>query len=117
MRPKRLKYLVRGTFHNILYSTHIKRVVEGGKTGTEVLVDMLPTVFAASLIIGIFSWLARRPVAPKLWIQKGKVVKAFSIFQAIRIVRKHNWKFVEAEPVRHIDRWIALKILINGDRR
>jgi len=113
-----LKYHLRGIALNILHALRTRKIVENGKTGIESLVDLLPIIVAATTIIGITTWIFRRPVMPKLWVRKGNVVKAFPVFQAMRITRKHKgWEFVGTEPIRRISRWQAFKILLLGDGR
>jgi len=98
----------------------VRRQIEEAKSddtpGLNSIIDLLPIVTAACIVMGAVSWLARGMVGPMLWIEKNGVTKTLPVFLAMRIVRKHGWKYVATEPRRRISRFQALKILIRGDR-
>jgi hypothetical protein len=106
----------------ILYSAWLRLSLfrkKDDRPAAEQLLDLLPLVLATSIFVSAIAYIGKtsKKVMPVLWIKKGRTVKAFPVLQALRIARKYHWQFVETEPVRHVSRWGALKVIIAGDRK
>lgn len=55
-----------------------------------------------------------------LWIESPTkhTIKSLPFYQALRVVRKHNWHLVETQPIqKQLTRWEAFKYLIWGNRK
>ena len=69
-----------------------------------------------SLVLGVLR------KEPMLWIKspQGNELIELPLWQATRIVRKHDWNFVDTVPasfMQPISRREALRILFRGDRK
>jgi hypothetical protein len=82
------------------------------------LIHAMISVFVGITIMGAFLGIFKKP---DIWITSpsGKTTIKLPLHQAMRIVRKQNWKYTEVEPIkppRKISRLEAFKILITGDK-
>lgn len=51
----------------------------------------------------------------KLWIKSpnGKAIKSLPFYQALRVVRKRDWRLIDTAPVeQQMTRWQAVKYII-----
>lgn len=96
---------------------NFRRELNRKSTGVQDIVSgMVSCVIGTVVFSMIDRILHKREVT--LWIQPSYDsvnMYEFPLYQALRIIRKHDWEPAEVAPIRHISRREALEILIKGD--
>lgn len=106
--------------HLIQLTSFIKcMTVEDSEFST--FINMLMHATIGAMLYGMLFNLYQEP---KLWIKSpnGKVVKEFEAFTAMRIVRKHTWRYCNTAPNKNdsilsrskLTRFESIKYLITG---
>jgi hypothetical protein len=84
------------------------------KSGPEALLELVPVIVAACVILSAVSWLfkVKAKRKPYLWIESpnGKYYK-FPLYQSLRILRKQKgWEVAKVEPI--LTKWQAVKRIL-----
>lgn len=98
---------------NLALTESLTEAENTNSAGSGKMVTKIMNILSLFLFLSMFPAILLRE--HRLWISCGKTICALPFYQALRVVRKHEWELVNVEPIRRITRWQAFKILIKGD--
>lgn len=92
-----------------------KRKKITGKSGYASLVEIVPIIFAASIIVGLVSHILNIQRSFRfIWITSpgGSQTVKLPLYLALRVIKKHRWLMTKVIPIP--SRFEALMIAITG---